>query len=57
MDWPIPHWRQAGSGVVGGRVEPELERGNQGPREASSTKLQTGFIANQEFLGFWTVDI
>ena len=57
MDWPIPHWRQAGIGVVGGRVEPELERGNQGPREASSTKLQAGFIANQDFLGFWMVDI
>ena len=32
-------------------------RGNLGPREASSTKLQAGFIANQDFLGFWTVDI
>ena len=32
-------------------------RGNCGPREASSTKLQGGFIANQDFLGFWTVDI
>ena len=29
----------------------------RGPREASSTKLQAGFIANQDFLGFWTVDI
>ena len=28
-----------------------------GPREASSTKLQAGFIANQDFLGFWIVDI
>ena len=32
-------------------------RGQSGPREASSTKLQAGFIANQDFLGFWTVDI
>ena len=38
-------------------MEPELEKGNQGPREATSTKLQTGSIADQEFLGFWTVDI
>ena len=35
----------------------ETERGNHSPREASSTKLQAGFIANQGFLGFWTVDI
>ena len=31
--------------------------GNRGPREASSTKLQAGFIANQDFLGFWMVDV
>ena len=31
--------------------------GNRGPREASSTKLQAGFIANQDFLGFWMTDI
>ena len=31
--------------------------GNRGPREASSTKLQAGFIANQDCLAFWTVDI
>ena len=41
----------------GRQEQSEPERGNHGPREASSTKLQTGFIANQEFLGFWTVDI
>ena len=34
-----------------------MERGNHSRREASSTKLQAGFIANQDFLGFWTVDI
>ena len=32
-------------------------RGNRGPREASFTKLQAGFIANQDSLGFWMVDI
>ena len=37
--------------------EPALEGDNHGPREASSTKLQAGFIANQESLGFWIVDI
>ena len=51
MGWPIPYQRQAGMG------KPELERGNLGPREAYSTKLQTGSIANQELLGFWAVDI
>ena len=35
----------------------EMERGNHSRREASSTKLQAGFIANQDFLGFWMVDI
>ena len=42
---------------TGARGQPEPERGNRSPREASSTKLQTGSIANQEFLGFWMVDI
>ena len=31
--------------------------GNHGPREASYTKLQADFTPNQDFLGFWTVDI
>ena len=31
--------------------------GNHSPREASSAKLQAGSVANQDFLGFWTVDI
>ena len=35
----------------------ELDAGNCSPREALSTKLQAGFIANQDFLGFWMVDI
>ena len=30
---------------------------NRGPREASYTKLQAGFVANQDFLGFCMVDI
>ena len=37
--------------------QPEPERGNCNIREASSTKLKAGFIANQDFLGFWKVDI
>ena len=39
------------------RGQPELEGGNHGPIEASYTKLQADFIANQDFLGFWMVDI
>ena len=30
---------------------------NRGPREASYTKLQAGFVANRDFLGFCMVDI
>ena len=41
----------------GERGQPGPEEGNHVPREASSTKMQAGFIANQDFLGFWTVDI
>ena len=37
--------------------QPELEGGNPGPREASYTKLQADIIANQDFLGFWIVNI
>ena len=43
--------------VTGRLGQPEPEGGNRGPREASSTKLQAGFLANQDFLGFWTVNI
>ena len=51
MDQPIPRRRQAGEGS-------QSQKGDDhGPREASSTKLQAGFAANQDFLGFWTVDI
>ena len=42
---------------TGRQRQPEPEGGNRSPREASSTKLQSGFIANQDFLGFWMVDI
>ena len=38
-------------------MQPEPEGGNRGPREALSNKVQAGFIANQDFLGFWTVNI
>ena len=34
---------------TGRRGQPEPEGDNCGPREASSTKLQAGFIANQDF--------
>ena len=47
----MPCWRRAGRG------QPEPERGNLGPREVSSTKLQAGSVANQNFWGFWMVDI
>ena len=40
-----------------GYRQPELEGGNQSPRETLSTKLQAGFFANSDFLGFWTVNI
>ena len=43
--------------MTGRRGQPEPEGGNCGPREAPSTKPQAGFIANQDLLGFWTVDI
>ena len=39
------------------RGQPEPEGGNRGPREVSSTKLQASFFANQDSLGFWTVNI
>ena len=43
--------------VTGRRGQPEPEGGNRGPREVSSTKLQAGFVANQDSLEFWMVDI
>ena len=43
--------------MTGRQGQPETEGGNHGPREALSTKLKAGFIANQDFLGFWMVDI
>ena len=41
---------------TGRRGQLELEGSNRGPREASYTKLQADFIANQDFLEFWMVD-
>ena len=43
--------------TTGRQGEPELEGGNCGPREASYTKLQADFVANQDFLGFLMVNI
>ena len=40
---------------TGNGGQPESEGGNRGPREASDTKLQADFIANQDFLRFWMV--
>ena len=42
---------------TGRQGQPEPEGGNHGPREASSTKLQADFVANQEVLRLWMVDI
>ena len=50
MDWPIPHRRQAGE-------DSQSWKGAFGPRQASYTKRQADFIANQDFLGFWMIDI
>ena len=36
---------------------PTRHRGNRGPREASVIKLKAGVLANQDYLGFWMVDI
>ena len=47
---PFPPGDQQAKAARAGRVY-------RGPREASSTKLQAGFIANQDFLGFWTIEI
>ena len=42
---------------TGRQGQPEPEGGNCCPREASYTKLQADFIANQDFSGFLMVDI
>ena len=39
------------------RGQPEPEGGNRSLREATYTKLQADFVANQDFLEFWTVNI
>ena len=47
---PSPHWRQAVKGS-------QSQKGAFGPREASDTKLQADFSANQDFLGLWMSNI
>ena len=43
--------------IPSGDRQPEPEGGDRGAREALSTKMQAGFFANQDFLGFWIVNI
>ena len=52
-------WLRTGPSTAGDRQAraARAEGGNCGPREASCSKLQADFIANQDFLGFWIVDI
>ena len=52
-------WLWTGPSPVGDRQAraARARRGNHGPREVSYTKLQADFIANQDFLGFWMVNI
>ena len=52
-------WLRTGPSPTGDRQvrAARARRGNHSPREASSTKLQAGFVTNQHFLGFWMVDI
>ena len=53
MDRPIPHWRQGGR-----RGQPEPERGNLSPRDSILYQTASRLpVANQDFLGFWAVDI
>ena len=51
-------WLWTGPSPAGDRkLRAELEGGNCGPREASSTKLQADLVANQDSLRFWMVNI
>ena len=50
MDWPIPHRRQAGENS-------QTQKGAIMVPKRHPAKLQAGFTANQNFLGFWMVDI
>ena len=51
-------WLWTGPSPTGDRKpRADLEGGNCGPREASSTKLQADFVANQDSLQFWMVNI
>ena len=48
MDWPIPHQRQAH----------KVSQSQKGPITAPvRPPLPAGFVANQDFLGYWMVDI
>ena len=49
-----PWCEERGSILYTQRTRTEPDDGNCSPREALSTKLQAGFIANQDSLGFWT---
>ena len=53
MDPPIPRQWQGP-----GRLQPELERGKLGPRDGILYQTASRLpVANQVFLGSWTVDI
>ena len=52
MDWPIPCWRQGPGGH-----QPETERGKQPQRGIPYQTVNRLPVSNQDFLGFWKVDI
>ena len=53
MDWPIPRQKQGAGGC-----QPEPERGKLGPRDGIPYQTASRLpVANQDFLGFWMVDI
>ena len=60
MDWPIPHRRQGGreAGRQAAGSQSPKARDKLGPRDSilyqTASRLPD---ANQDFLGFWTVDI
>ena len=52
MDWPIPHQRQVGDS------QNQKARGKHGHRDGILYQTVSRFpVANQDFLGSWTVDI
>ena len=50
-------WLQTGPPPAGDRQVRAARAGRGQSRPQRGTKLQAGFIANQDFLGFWTVYI